>query len=705
IHIIYQPFKNHLYHRQYKVDDSMSPEKYKRRLTAIFSADAAGYSRLMGDDEAATVGTITSYREIMADLIEQHRGRIVDSPGDNVLAEFASVVDATQCAVSVQKEIQARNTELPVDRRMLFRIGINLGDVIEEGERIYGDGVNIAARLETLADPGGICISKTAFDHIESKLPLGYEFIGEQSVKNISRPVSAYKVLMDPRVTTSGEIEKKRVMPTWSKKSAIAVGISIIIIFMALGIWSFYLGGRITKPAAGGKASIVVLPFKNLSEDPEQESFSDGITEELISALAKVRGLKVISQTSAFYYKGKNVDLRTIGEKLKVDNVLEGSVRKSGNKLRITAQLINVADDAHLWSETYERELKDVFGIQDEISKAVVKNLKMELLGIGDEGLTQDYVRRYGIDTIVKDGEKLEGGLSAFGANIEIAGTVNGGLEAFGANIIVSGKNQGDLKFAGANVILSGEFLKIVKGLSANLTISGIFEDDLEVMAARITIAPTAVIKGDFAYSTALFERKEGSQIRGKVVQLETEEGDAWLRNKHQAENDPDYLAKSLFWIFSTIALIIVGLLVNYFSPEWTEEIISTISGSIWKSLGIGLVFLIAAPLCIIISFFTAIGIPAGIISVFLYITIIYISRVYVCLWVGRKLLGSVKESLTAFFFWPFVVGTIIVGILLLIPVIGWLLRFFILLIGLGAMWQVLWHSAKPDKKAQAMSK
>ncbi|MDB4444040.1 hypothetical protein N9174_01725 [bacterium] len=678
----------------------MSTEKYKRRLTAIFSADVAGYSRLMGEDEAATVGTITKYREIMADLIEQHRGRIVDSPGDNVLAEFASVVDAAQCAMAVQKEIQSRNAELPVARRMEFRIGINLGDVIEEGERIYGDGVNIAARLEALADPGGICISKTAFDHIESKLPLGYEYIGEQLVKNISKPVSAYKVLMDPRVTTSGEIEKKRVMPPWSKKSAITAGVSIVIIFMALGIWSFYLGGRSTRPATGGKASIVVLPFTNLSDDPEQEHFSDGITEELIGALAKVKGLKVISQTSAFFYKGKDVDLRTVGERLKVDNVLEGSVRKSGNKIRITAQLINVADDTHLWSETYDREMKDVFDIQDEISKAVVKNLKMALLGIEDQRLANDYVRRFGVNTNVKEGEMIEGGFSAFGANIEIAGTVNGGLEAYGANIIVSGKNQGELKFFGANVILSGEFLDIVNGMSANLTISGIFEDDLEVRAARITIAPTAVIKGDLAYATALFERKEGSQITGKVVQLETEEGKAWTRNRRQQEKDPDYLAKSLFWIISTIALIIVGLLVNYFLPKQTEEIISTISGSIWKSMGIGLIFLVVVPLCIIISLFTAIGIPAGVISAFLYISIIYISRIYVGLWIGRKLLGSFNESFTVFFFWPFVTGSIIIGILLLIPVVGWLLRFFLLLIGLGAMWQVLWNSAKPVKKA-----
>ncbi len=677
----------------------MSAEKYKRRLTAIFSADVVGYSRLMGEDEAATVDTITNYREIMADLIEQHRGRIVDSPGDNILAEFASVVDAAQCAVAVQKEIESRNAELTEARRMQFRIGINLGDVIEEGVRIYGDGVNIAARLEALADPGGICISKTAFDHIETKLPLGYEYIGEQSVKNISKPVMAYKVLMDPRVITSGEIEKKIVIPPWSKKSALAGGIAVIIIFMAIGIWSFYLGGRLTKPATSEKASIVVLPFTNLSDEPEQEYFSDGITEELIAALAKLRGLKVISRTSAFYYKGKDVDLRTIGEKLKVDNVLEGSVRKSGNKLRITAQLISVADDTHLWSETYEREMKEMFDIQDEISKAVVKNLKVKLLGTEDELLIHDYARRFGVNTIVKEDETIEGGLSAFGANVEIAGTVNGGLEAFGPNITVSGTNQGDLKYCGANVMLSGKFLDFVNGIAANLTISGIFEGDLEVRAARITIAPTTVIKGDFAYATELFERKEGSRIMGKVIQLETEEGKAWMRNKHQQEKDPDYLAKGLFWIISTIALIIVGLIANYILPKQTEEIVFSIAGSTWKSLGIGLIFLIVAPLCIIISLSTAIGIPAGIIAAFLYIIMIYMSRVYVGLWLGRKLFGTFIESFTASFYWPFVAGTIIIGILLLIPVIGWLLRFFLLLIGLGAMWQVLWNSVKPLKK------
>ncbi len=187
----------------------MATEGFKRKLTAIFSADVAGYSRLMGEDEAATVRTVETYRRVISDLIRQHRGRVVDSPGDNILAEFASVVDAVQCAVSVQKEIQARNAELPENRRMQFRIGINLGDVIEEDDRLYGDGVNIAARLESLADPGGICVSKTAFEHIETKLPLGYEYLGEQTVKNIAKPVGAYKVQMERRVTVKDQAEAK----------------------------------------------------------------------------------------------------------------------------------------------------------------------------------------------------------------------------------------------------------------------------------------------------------------------------------------------------------------------------------------------------------------------------------------------------------------------------------------------------------------
>jgi TolB-like protein/class 3 adenylate cyclase/cytoskeletal protein CcmA (bactofilin family) len=681
----------------------MSAETYKRRLTAILSADVVGYSRLMGEDEAATVRTITNYRDIIADLIAQHRGRMVDSPGDNVLAEFASVVDAAQCAVAVQKEIQSRNTELTEARRMKFRIGINLGDIIEEGDRIYGDGVNIAARLEAIADPGGICISKTAFDHIETKLPLGYEYIGEQVVKNIARPVTAYKVLMDPRIIGSAVVKQKRAMPPWSKKAAVAAGISLMILFMAVGTWRFYLGGRITKRALGGNASIVVLPFTAVGHDPLVEQFSDGITEELISALAKEDGLQVISRTSAYSYKGKDVDVRTVGKNLKVNNVLEGSVRKSGNKLRITVQLIKVADDTHLWSETYDRESKEGFVVQDEIARAAVKKVKMELLGPEDRRLMHDYAHRFGVNTIVKEEEKIEGGLSAFGANIEIAGTISGGLEMFGANIIVSGRNQGDLRFAGANVNLSGEFLDIVQGLSATLTISGVFEDDLEVAAGKIIIASTAVIKGDLAYSAALIDREEGSRIMGKLVKLDTEEGEAWMQAKHQYEKKPEYLAKSLFWIISTLALILVGCLVYHLMPKQTEEVVSALSGSIWRSLGFGIGVLIIVPICIIISFFTVIGIPVGAIVLFLFIITMYISRVYVGIWIGRKLLGGFKESLAPLFFWPFVTGMIVMGVVRFIQVLGWVLKIFILLIGLGAVGQVVWRFVKIASPASSM--
>lgn len=678
----------------------MSAEKYKRRLTAILSADVSGYSRLMGEDEAATVSTITHYREIMADLISQHRGRIVDSPGDNVLSEFASVVDAAQCAVAVQKEIQSRNMELPEDRKMQFRIGINLGDIIEEGERIYGDGVNIAARLESLADPGGICISKTAFDQIETKLPLGYEYIGEQSVKNISKPVSAYKVIMEPRVTRSGGLLRKVALPPWAKRVATIAGIVVVTVAVAFGIWAHYLTGRLTDPATSGKASIVVLPFTNMSGDAELEHFSDGITEELIGRLSHVSGLKVISKTSAFFYKEKVVNLRTIGKELKVGNVLEGSVRKSGNKIRISAQLINVVDDTHIWSETYERGMKDAFAIQDEISKAVAQSLKMELLGVEDEPLAEDYVRRFSVDTIVKKGETIEDGLSAFGANIEIAGIVNGGVEAFGANIDISGENRGDLRFVGANVMLSGEFLKMVKGAGANVTISGVFEDDLKVSAARITITPTAVIKGDFIYATALLVRKEGSQIMGKVIRLGSEEGKAWIKSHFPHPKGPDYVGICIFWLIANIAFIVVGFLVNVFLPRQTEKIVSLLRGSLWKSLWVGLVFIVLSPICIALCLGTVIGIPAGIMAAFIFVMMLYISRVYVALWIGRLLLRRWKESFASCFFWPFVTGTTLIGLLLRIPWIDWPLRILILCIGMGAMWQVLWGSARPAKKA-----
>jgi len=315
-------------------------ERAKRRLAAILSADVEGYSRLMGEDELGTVRTLEAYREMIVGVIRNYSGRVVDSPGDNVLAEFASVVDAVESAVEIQKELSAKNTDLPEDRRMEFRIGINLGDVIEEGDRIYGDGVNVAARIEGLAEGGGICISGTTYDHVENKLALEFEYLGEQVVKNIKKPVRVYRVEMEGG-TFDTEMSQALPLPD--------------------------------------KPSIAVLPFVNMSNDSEQEYFSDGITEEIISALANLKGMKVISRTSVFCFKGKDVDLQTMGIKLKVNNVLEGSVRKAGNRLRITAQLIDVANDSHIWSETFDRELKDVFAIQEEISQAIVNKFKIEL--------------------------------------------------------------------------------------------------------------------------------------------------------------------------------------------------------------------------------------------------------------------------------------------------------------------------------------
>jgi adenylate cyclase len=322
----------------------------------------------------------------MTTLIQQHSGKVVDSPGDNLLAEFASVVDSVQCAVAVQKEISARNTELPENRKMQFRIGINLGDVIQEGDRIYGDGVNIAARLEGLAEPGGICISKTAFDHIESKLPYGYDFIGNQTVKNISKPVGAYRVLMEPRVTVRGKLKEE--IPAPVRRMPILVGVVVVLVLaLAVGIWQFYMRRPLVEPASvekmayqlPDKPSIAVLPFNNLSGDPEQEYFSDGLTEEIITALSNVPKLFVIARNSTFTYKGKSVKVKQVAEELGVRYVLEGSIRKAGDKVRITAQLIDAISGRHLWAERYDRNLKDIFAVQDEITKKIITAMQVRL--------------------------------------------------------------------------------------------------------------------------------------------------------------------------------------------------------------------------------------------------------------------------------------------------------------------------------------
>jgi adenylate cyclase len=358
----------------------MAEEKFRRKLTAILSADVAGYSRLMGEDEEATVRTLTSYREIMSTLIQKHQGRVVDSPGDNLLAEFASVLDAVRSAVEMQEELKARNAQLPDDRKMDFRIGINLGDVIEEGERIYGDGVNIAARVEGLAEPGGICISGTVYEHIKDKLALWKEYLGEHAVKNIKEPVRVYRVRMEP----GPEAPK---VPLWRRKTILAGALAVLIAIFGVGVWHLYFRpppierASIEKMAfpLPDKPSIAVLPFVNMSGDPKQEYFSDGISEEIINALSKTSHLFVIARESTFSYKGKQVKVQQIAHELGVRYILEGSVRKSEDRVRITAQLIDGIKGEHLWAERYDRELKDIFALQDEITIKIITALQVQL--------------------------------------------------------------------------------------------------------------------------------------------------------------------------------------------------------------------------------------------------------------------------------------------------------------------------------------
>ncbi len=385
----------------------MSIEGFKRKLTAILSADVKGYSRLMGEDEAWTVRTITAYREAITTLIQHHRGRVVDSPGDNILAEFPSVVDAVQCAVEIQQVLKARNAQLPEDRRMEFRIGINLGDVIEEEGRIYGDGVNIAARLEGLAEPGGICISGTVYEHIRNKLTLWNEYVGEHAVKNIAQPVRVYRVLLEPGDAVEEGRARRRVRLGRWQWVALAVVATLVVGAGAFAIWNLYL--RPAPPAgivseqtptveltdkpfgwAQDKPSVAVLPFDNMSGDPDQEYFSDGLTEDLITDLSKISGLFVVARNSVFVYKEQAVNIQEVGRELGVGYVLEGSVRKANGTVRITAQLIDTTTGGHLWAERYDRDLEDIFALQDEVVGKIVAALAVELTEDEQELLLQD---------------------------------------------------------------------------------------------------------------------------------------------------------------------------------------------------------------------------------------------------------------------------------------------------------------------------
>ncbi len=318
----------------------------ERRLTAILAADVVGYSRLMGADEAATLAALKSLRTELVDAkIAEHQGRIVKLTGDGMLVEFPSVVNAVACAAEMQRGMRDRNADVPQESRIEFRVGVNLGDVIVEGEDIFGDGVNVAARLESIASPGGITISGSVRDHVGNRLDLAFEDMGEQTLKNIDRPVRVYSVSL-------GNAAR-------DMKDA---------------------GQMLHEQPNQQRPSIAVLPFNNMSGDPEQEYFSDGITEDIITDLSKVSGLFVIARNTAFTYKGKPVKVQQVGQELGVAFILEGSVRKAGARVRVTGQLINSKDGGHVWAERYDRDLTDIFAIQDEIAHAIVEQLKVKLL-------------------------------------------------------------------------------------------------------------------------------------------------------------------------------------------------------------------------------------------------------------------------------------------------------------------------------------
>ena len=326
----------------------MGEARVDRRLAAILAADIAGYSRLMGVDEEETLRQLKAHRKELVDpKITEHRGRIVKTTGDGMLVEFVSVVDAVRCAVDIQRGMIERNAKVPAEIRIQFRIGINVGDIISDENDIYGDGVNVAARLEALAEPGGIYVSRVVHDQVRDKLSFSFEDIGEQTVKNIARPIGIHRIDLT-----------ENTVPTVIKSTTVD-----------------------PKPElVGSRPSLAVLPFANISGDPEQEYFADGISEDIITGLSKLRWFFVIARNSSFTYKGKAVDVKRVARELGVRYVLEGSVRKGGSRVRITTQLIDAATGNHIWADRYDGDLTDVFALQDEITKKVVAAIEPRLL-------------------------------------------------------------------------------------------------------------------------------------------------------------------------------------------------------------------------------------------------------------------------------------------------------------------------------------
>jgi adenylate cyclase len=357
-------------------------ERVERRLAAIFAADMVGYSRLVEADEEGTIARQKAHRKDLIDpKIADNHGRIVKTTGDGMLVEFASVVDAVRCAVEVQQAMAEREAGVPDDRRIRYRVGVNLGDIVIDDDDVMGDGVNVAARLEALAEPGGVLISGTAFDQLKQKLNVGYRFQGERKVKNIAEPVRVYEVVPDPKAGTMRG--RQRLSPKVWRWTASAI---VLLLLVAGTVWWRPWVVRV-EPVRSAKSalplpkkpSIAVLPFANMSGDKTQDYFADGLTEDLITDLAKISGLFVIARNSSFTYKGKSVDVRKVGRELGVRYILEGSVRRAGGKVRINAQLIEASSGQHLWAERYDGELSDIFVLQDKVRARIIKALAVHL--------------------------------------------------------------------------------------------------------------------------------------------------------------------------------------------------------------------------------------------------------------------------------------------------------------------------------------
>ena len=371
----------------------MADQEFKRKLTTILYADVKGYSRLMGRDDEGTLRVLNPYMDIISKFIKEYNGRIEGTAGDSVLAKFSSVVDAVNCAAGIQRELRVKNEPLPEDKRIEFRIGINIGDIIDNRSDIHGDGVNIAVRTEELADGGGITITRAVYDQVHNNVDCGFEYIGEHEMKNISEPVRVYRVLMDEKdagVLRQGKV-KKQLSPRNKKIINILLPGIVAVILVATGstIWNWYIKPlSIVDEIKFDKPSIAVLPFTNMSRDPDQEYFSDGMTDDLITDLSKIRGLYVIARSTVFTYKNKSVKIKEVGRDLGVRYVLEGSVRRIGEKLRINAQLIDSKSGGHVWAERYDGKLDDVFALQESVLKKIVSAMSVKLTSFEVKNIT-----------------------------------------------------------------------------------------------------------------------------------------------------------------------------------------------------------------------------------------------------------------------------------------------------------------------------